>query len=97
MKLLPGNEEEYKKRHDEIWPQLSVLLTEKGIRDYSIFLDEESLRLFAVQKIRNEQELQGLSEEPVMRKWWTYMEDLMETNPDGSPVVKDLNLVFHMD
>lgn len=97
MKLLPGNEQEYKKRHDEIWPDLSRLLLEKGIYDYSIFLDEETLSLFAVQKIKDGAAEQTLSDEPVMRKWWDYMEDLMETNPDGSPVVKDLNLVFHMD
>ena len=49
MQLKPGVVAEYRKRHDEIWPELSALLTESGIYDYSIFLDEETLSLFAVE------------------------------------------------
>lgn len=97
MKLLPGFEQEYKKRHDEIWPELSRLLKEKGIYDYSIFLDEETLALFAVQKLKDSGNVENLSEEPVLRKWWDYMADIMETNPDNSPVEKSLQQVFYME
>lgn len=97
MKLLPGFKAEYKKRHEEIWPELSRLLSERGIYDYDIFLDEETLILFAVQKIKGDAKLSGLTEEPVLRKWWDYMSDIMETNPDNSPVEKPLEMVFHMD
>jgi L-rhamnose mutarotase len=97
MKLLPGFEAEYKKRHDEIWPELNKLLTEKGIYDYSIFLDEETLILFAVQKVKEGANLTGLTEDPILRKWWDYMSDIMETNPDNSPVEKPLKKVFQME
>ncbi|MCG9970018.1 L-rhamnose mutarotase [Christiangramia crocea] len=97
MKLLPGFEKEYKKRHDAIWPELSRLLAEKGIYDYSIFLDEETLTLFAVQKIKADAEVDKLFDEPVLRKWWDYMADIMETNPDNSPVERPLKMLFHMD
>jgi len=97
MKLLPGFEAEYKKRHDEIWPELYKLLSEKGIYDYSIFLDEETLILFAVQKVKEGANLTGLTEEPILRKWWNYMGDIMETNPDNSPVEKPLKKVFHLE
>lgn len=97
MQLLPGCEEEYKKRHDKIWPELSQLLSDKGIYDYSIFLDEDSLSLFAVQKLKDETQVQSLSEEPILRKWWAYMSDIMETNPDQSPVEKSLKQVFYME
>lgn len=96
MKLLPGYEAEYRKRHDEIWPKLSQLLSERGVYDYSIFLDEETLTLFAVQKVKNENDLKGLTEEPILRKWWDHMSDIMETNPDNSPVEKPLKKVFYM-
>ena len=96
MKLLPGFETEYKKRHDEIWPELSRLLSERGLFDYCIFLDEDTLILFAVQKVREDANLGGLTEEPVLRKWWDYMSDIMETNPDNSPVEKPLTEVFYM-
>lgn len=97
MKLLPGFEAEYKKRHDEIWPELSRLLLERGIYDYSIFLDEETLTLFAVQKVREGAILEGLKDEPVLRKWWDYMSDIMETNKDNSPIEKPLRKVFYMN
>ncbi len=53
MKLFKGCEEEYKKRHDAIWPELEALLKETGIEDYSIFLDEETNSLFGVLKIED--------------------------------------------
>lgn len=97
MKLKPGFESEYKKRHDEIWPELSELLSAAGISDYSIFLDEETLTLFAVQKRDDNHTAADLPNNPVVRKWWAYMADIMETNPDSSPVCVSLNEVFHMD
>ncbi len=96
MELLPGYEAEYKKRHDEIWPELSKLLSERGVYDYSIFLDEETLTLFGVQKIKEGANLTGLSEEPILRKWWDYMSDIMKVNDDNSPVEKPLKEVFYM-
>lgn len=96
MKLKPGFEAEYKRRHDEIWPELTALLRQAGISDYSIFLDEETLTLFAVQKIADDKTAASLRTHPVMRKWWDYMAELMETNPDHSPVEPDLKQVFYL-
>ena len=97
MKLKPGYEQEYKKRHDTVWPELAKLLTDAGISDYSIFLDKETLTLFAVQKLSDDNTANTLANEATMRKWWDYMADIMECNPDNSPVVRDLQEVFHMD
>lgn len=97
MKLKAGFEEEYKKRHDEIWPELQSLLSDAGIHDYSIFLDEETLTLFAFQKVKEGGETVDLPQHPVVKKWWAYMADIMETNPDNSPVASPLKEVFHMD
>ena len=97
MKLKPGFEIEYKKRHDAIWPELSSLLSETGIQDYSIFLDEETLILFAVQKISPNFDFDYLPSHPIVKKWWAYMADIMETNPDNSPEATSLIEVFHAD
>ena len=97
MKLKPGFEEEYKRRHDETWPDLKAVLHEAGIRDYSIYLDEESLTLFAFQKLDDDHSADKLPENPVVKKWWTYMAEIMDTNPDQSPVTVTLHEVFHMD
>lgn len=97
MKLKPGFETEYKKRHDEIWPELQTLLSETGIQDYSIFLDEETLTLFAVQKISADFDEAFLPNHTLVKKWWTYMADIMDTNPDDSPISMPLKQVFHLD
>lgn len=97
MKLKPGFEAEYEKRHDEIWPELSRTLSEAGVSDYSIFLDRETLTLFAVQKLADGHSADRLPENPIVKKWWAYMADIMETNPDNSPVCVPLPEVFHAD
>ncbi|MCW3119277.1 MAG: rhaM [Chitinophagaceae bacterium] len=96
MKLFKGFEAEYKKRHDEIWPELQSLLKNAGIKSYSIFLDEETNILFAYLTIDNAQELDDLPAQPVIKKWWEYMKDIMETNDDNSPVSIPLQEVFYL-
>jgi L-rhamnose mutarotase len=96
MKLKPGFKEEYEKRHSQIWPELVALLKENGVSDYSIFLDEETDTLFAVQQ-QNGQSSQDLGNTEIVKKWWAFMADIMETNPDNSPVSIPLPQVFHMD
>ena len=96
MKLLPGFEAEYKKRHDELWPELVALLKKTGISDYSIFLEEESACLFGVLTVENRAALDSLPTEVIMQKWWAYMSDIMETNPDRSPVSIGLKEVFYL-
>lgn len=97
MKLKPGYEEEYKKRHDEIWPELVKVLEEAGVSDYSIYLDEGTNTLFAFQKLKDHNLSPVLPENPIVKKWWAFMDEVMETNPDKSPVCIDLKEVFHMD
>jgi L-rhamnose mutarotase len=96
MKLLHGYEEEYKKRHDEIWDDLKDLLKQIGIVDYSIFLDKRSNDLFGYLTIEDRKKLDELPKEPVMQKWWSYMKDIMETNSDNSPVTIPLEEVFYL-
>lgn len=97
MQLKPGYEAEYKKRHDEIWPELAEELSKAGVSDYSIFLDEETLTLFAVQKLADDNTADELPETAIVKKWWAYMADIMDTNPDNSPVCIPLKEVFHQD
>ena len=96
MRLNPGMAEEYKARHDAIWPELSALLKEAGVSDYSIHLDEETNLLFGVLWRRDDHTMTDLPNHPVMKRWWAHMADIMESNPDNSPVQSDLVPVFHM-
>ena len=97
MQLKPGALAEYKKRHDEIWPELAAELKAAGVSDYSIFFDEETLTLFAVQKLADKNSAAALPESPIVRKWWNYLAPLMETHPDNSPVARPLTEVFRLD
>ncbi|MBM4153787.1 MAG: L-rhamnose mutarotase [Lentisphaerae bacterium] len=97
MKLKPGFEAEYKRRHDAIWPELSRALSEAGISDYSIFLDPETRILFAVQKLADGNTADALPRHPVVRRWWDHMADIMDTHPDHAPVCRPLREVFHAD
>jgi L-rhamnose mutarotase len=97
MKINPGCAAEYKKRHDEIWPDLKKLLTEAGIYDYSIFLDEETNTVFAVQKTKSSAGSQDLAKNEIVQRWWRYMADIMDTNPDYSPVSVPLKEVFRLE
>ena len=97
MKLKSGYADEYKRRHDNIWPELKALLKENGISNYAIFLDEETNILFAVQDTSENKTSQNMDNNPVIRRWWAYMAELMDTNPDDSPVIAPLKEVFYME
>ncbi|MCC6756283.1 MAG: L-rhamnose mutarotase [Solirubrobacterales bacterium] len=95
MRLDPGMAEEYKRRHDAIWPELLDLVRDAGLSDYSIHLDEETNTLFAVVWRADGHRMESLRDDPLMRKWWAYMADIMETHPDNEPVAVPLRTVFH--
>jgi len=97
MHLNEGQKEEYKKRHNEIWPEVKTLLKDAGVSEYSIFLDEETNTLFAFQKVRGDGGSQDLGQTEIVKKWWKFMADIMETNPDNSPLTKELEEVFYME
>jgi len=97
MKLIPGFRDEYRKRHGEIWPELVKMLKDQGIGNYSIFYDEETNILFAYQEQSGESSSQDLGTEEIVKKWWKYMADIMETNPDNSPVTVPLEQVFFLE
>ena len=97
MRLNPGMAEEYKRRHDAIWPELSDLLKEAGVSDYSIHLDEETNLLFGVLWRRDDHSMADLPNHLVMQRWWAFMADIMETKKDNEPVAVPLVTVFHME
>jgi L-rhamnose mutarotase len=96
MQLHPGKKAEYKKRHAEIWPELVALLHQAGISNYSIFLDDETNTLFGYLERGDDHTMNDLPNEPVMKKWWAYMRDLMAYNDDGTPYATGLSEVFYM-
>ena len=96
MYLKEGQKEEYIRRHNEIWPEVAELLKEAGVSDYSIFLDVQTYSLFAVQTIAGAKGSQSLGQQEIIQKWWDHMADIMEVNPDNSPVTEELEEVFYL-
>lgn len=97
MKVNEGCEQEYEKRHNPIWPELEQVLKEHGVHNYSIFLDRQNRHLFAYAEIEDEERWTAISRTDVCRRWWGSMKELMPSNPDSSPVARDLQEVFHLD
>ncbi len=97
MKLKEECVAEYKRRHNQIWPELKELIKSTGVYDYSIFYDEDTRILFAVQKIAGDASSQDLGSNPVVQRWWKFMADLMEVNEDYSPVTIPLEEVFYLE
>ncbi|MEP7252021.1 MAG: L-rhamnose mutarotase [Ginsengibacter sp.] len=96
MQLYKDLEEEYRRRHSAIWPELKMLLKSAGISDYSIFFDKTTNSLIGVMSVEDLTPLDDLPAHPVMKKWWAYMKDIMETNEDDSPVAIPLEEVFYL-
>ena len=96
MHLNSGMKEEYKKRHDDIWPDLVSLLKEAGVSDYSIHLDEETNILFGVLWRSDDHKMDDLPSHEIMKKWWAHMADIMKTHDNNEPVAETLTTVFHM-
>ena len=97
MQLKPGAAVEYERRHDVLWPELATALRKAGVHDYSIFLDEATMSLFAVLRLKPNNKKDALPLEPVMKRWWDYMADLMEVHPDNRPVEWPLKSVFYFE
>ena len=97
MFLKPGCEEEYERRHAQLWPEMRQMLEEKGIRNYSIFWDKETNILFGYQEVEGEASSQDGDIPDINRKWWDFMADVMDTHPDKSPVTVELKELFHLD
>jgi len=97
MFVKPGFESEYKKRHDELWPEMELTLKEYGASNYSIFLHQESQVLFAYLEVEDEEHYQRIAETPICRKWWKYMAPIMEVNEDYSPVSHQLEEMFYLE
>ena len=97
MFLNEGAAEEYEKRHNAIWAELVDEIKKHGGRNYSIFLNKETNQLFSYLEIENEELWNSRAGSEITKKWWDYMADIMETNPDNSPKSRPINEDFHLD
>lgn len=96
LNIHSGRGQEYALRHQAIWSEMADLLTKQGARNYSIFYDDKTEQLFGYVEIEDEERWLAIAQDPICRRWWRYMSDIMITNPDGSPVTREITEVFHL-
>ena len=97
MSVHAGRQQEYVRRHQPIWPELEEMLLAHGIGTYSIFLDPNTNDLFAYVEFETEEQWLAIAETEVCRRWWSHMSGLMPSRDDKSPVVANLDEVFHIE
>jgi L-rhamnose mutarotase len=97
MSVHPGQQAEYRRRHNPIWRELEKTLVRHGVRTYSIYLDPDTNDLFAYAEIESEERWNAIASTDVCQRWWRHMGDIMPSNPDASPIVRDLSEVFHIE
>lgn len=96
MSVHAGQEAEYERRHRPIWERLERVLKAHGVHNYSIFLHAETRQLFGYVEIEDEARWSKIASTPECREWWQYMQSVMPSHPDGSPVSVELREVFHL-
>ena len=97
MRLLPGNEEEYKRRHDKIWPEMVEMLHNYGASNYSIYLDYKTDDLFGYVEIADIDKWNESSKNEINQKWQDHMCDIMETESNNFAKCEVLTEVFHLN
>ncbi|SVC50428.1 uncharacterized protein METZ01_LOCUS303282 [marine metagenome] len=83
LKLKPGCYDEYKKRHDELWPELADLMTAHGI-DMAIYRFEDYLFVYGTAP--SEEDWETIGTHPVTPHWNEYMSEVLETDTSGELV-----------
>ena len=77
LRLRPGCADEYRRRHDDIWPAMAAALSDAGILHFEIFLEPASLLLFAFQVRRRDHTVDELPGHAVWQRWQAHMADLL--------------------
>ena len=91
LKLKPGCEQEYKKRHDELWPEMADAMHKAGV-SMAIYRHENLLFIFAT--ATDQQSWDELDRDPVTPRWDKYMSDVLEDDEHGKTFIKNLQQVF---
>ena len=96
MTVNPDQHAEYERRHRPIWQEMEDTLKAHGVLSYSIFLDAKTNQIFGYAELENEERWNAVAKTAVCQRWWKYMRDIMPSNPDNSPVSRELREVFHI-
>ncbi len=100
LKVKPERIEEYKSRHQAVWPEMLDALRRNGWHNYSLFLREDGL-LFGYCEVPEDLQaaVRGMASEEVNARWQDWMapffEDIGGRHADEG--LLELEEVFHLD
>jgi len=97
MTLKPGYEAEYKKTSRRTVARLSRWIKKRRYFWLLYLFASAIAEIIAVLKRTDNHTMDNLPVTAAVKKWWAFMADIMETNPDNSPVVESLEQVFHFE
>jgi L-rhamnose mutarotase len=97
MRLLPGAEAEYRRRHAAVWPEMLAALKAAGARDYSIFIRDDDL--FAYLEVDDFDAFRAaMAATAVNDRWQADMASLIDPLTDpATGFHRRLDEVFHLD
>jgi L-rhamnose mutarotase len=100
LKVKPEMIEEYKKRHENVWPEMQEALRRTGWHNYSLFLRDDGL-LFGYYEAEESHEaaVAGMAKEEVNQRWQDWMAPFFENLGGGhaDEGMQVLEEVFHLD
>ncbi len=97
FEIKPGTEAEYKRRHDEIWPELVAAIEDAGIRNYTLF--RRGLQTFAYGECHPDVETAfgKLGATEVSARWAAWFEDVIVALTDAEGNLFRAEEVWHLD
>ncbi len=93
LRLRPGSEAEYRRRHDALWPEMQQALLGAGLLHYEIHLEPGSGLLFAFMVRRIDHSMDTLPDNPAWQRWQRHMADLL-VQDNGLPMRVPLQRMF---
>jgi L-rhamnose mutarotase len=96
LRLRPGTEAEYRRRHDEIWPEMRAMMQDAGILHYEIHLRREDGSLFAFIVRKPGSSMAAFPSNPVWQRWQKHMADILIQDAGGGPLRTPLERVFRL-
>ena len=87
VRLKPESLQAYKDCHAVVWPAVLQQIKDCNISDYSIYLDEQSMTLFATMKYTGsnlDADMEKMRANPEVQRWWQMTDGMQETLVDGS-------------
>ena len=99
LQVKRGRLDEYRRRHEAVWPDMVAALAASGWRNYSLFLDADGLLIGYFETDSLDDALAGMAATEVNMRWQAHMSDLFEGN-DGRPADQAfvvLPEVFNLD